>query len=144
MRAPLLALALALALVAAAGCDRTSKKADPKPPADTCVGQPYSPVQGGSCTPFMGEDRFPFVDPAGLKGSYCAPPCTGIAKACPAVKNTSAEGTCFFITGDTEYCTAWCRVDAPPGSPQCPCGATCQPYGPNDKDGNLRGVCLFK
>ena len=138
-------LTLCLALIAAVGCDRNSKKSDSKPSGGgACTGQPYSPVQAGACTPFDGQPRFAFVDPAGLLGNYCAPACLGVAQTCPDVAGTSAEGKCFFVKDGTQHCAAWCRIDAPAGSAQCPCGATCQPYGPPDDDGNLRGVCLFK
>jgi hypothetical protein len=81
-----------------------------------------------------------------VDGSYCAPPCGGFAKDCPEHSQTIAEGTCYWNGGDNGFCALWCYVDPYiyASGTQCQCGATCQPYGPNDGDGNQRGICSFE
>lgn len=81
-----------------------------------------------------------------IAGSYCAPPCGGFAKDCPEHSQTIAEGTCYWNGGDNGYCALWCYVDPfiYASGTQCQCGATCQPYGPNDGSGNQRGICSFE
>jgi hypothetical protein len=118
-------------------------RACPLDELDTTV--PYRPW------PCTGQHELEFPsDPADapVPGSYCAPICgTGFAAGdCPDHPQTVAEGTCFWIAGDVELCALRCFVDPflyASGS-QCQCGATCQPYGGNDGDGNARGICTFE
>ena len=112
--------------------------------------EPYGPVVDGACPqwdPGQGTvyDQIPVEAPFGLPGSVCAPPCTGIANVCPEHPQTAATGACFISFGGEDYCVARCYVDPDAvGGTQCQCGATCQPYGPADPDGNMRGICTFE
>lgn len=107
--------------------------------------QPYGPITNGSCPDWNGKPQQPFDGPLGLPGGYCAPECSGIAMSCPEHTQTSADGTCYLIAGDKSYCVSLCWVDPTVvGGTQCQCGATCQPYGGPDGDGNLRGICTFE
>ena len=112
--------------------------------------QPYGPINGGSCDDFIGEQGDPIAQqpvdaPFGLPGGYCAPACSGLANYCPDHTQTTADGTCYLQLGDTAYCAARCWVDPTiVGGTQCPCGATCQPQGAPDGEGNMRGLCTFE
>lgn len=107
--------------------------------------QPYGPIVNGSCAEWNGKAQTPFQNPFGLPGGYCAPECGGIAKACPEHTQTSAQGTCYATVGDKSYCASRCYVDPTLiGGTQCQCGATCQPHGPADGEGNQRGICTFE
>lgn len=107
--------------------------------------EPYGPVVNGTCPNWDGEPQQPFVEPLGLPGSVCAPACSGVAKYCPEHSQTSANGTCYIQSGDVAYCVSRCYVDSTVISgAQCQCGATCQPHGAPDGDGNMRGVCTFE
>ncbi|MFO7566689.1 MAG: hypothetical protein R6X02_28860 [Enhygromyxa sp.] len=109
--------------------------------------QPYGPVVNGSCPEWSGLEQIPLNNPFGIAGSVCSPPCSGIAQSCPDHTQTVAEGTCYLTVGDTNYCVSRCwvnSVDIFPSGTQCQCGATCQPVGGADGEGNLRGVCTFE
>jgi hypothetical protein len=104
-------------------------------------------VSNNSCPAWNGASQLPVVNPFGLPGSVCAPACSGIAQSCPNHSQTAAPGTCYLAVGGTNYCVSRCYVDSAvifPGSAQCQCGATCQPHGPSDGEGNLRGICTFE
>jgi len=111
--------------------------------------QPYGPIQNGACPvwdPGSGTTytQVPVNNPFGVSGSYCSPPCTGIANTCTQHPQTSASGTCSLIVGGQEHCSLRCWVDSTViGGTQCHCGATCKPHGGPDGEGNLRGTCLF-
>ena len=46
---------------------------------------------------------------------------------------------------DVNYCASRCYVDPEfHGGHQCACGATCQPHGSQDGEGQLRGLCTFE
>ena len=107
--------------------------------------QPYGPAVDGACPEWSGQPQLLVDAPFGLPGSLCAPPCSGIAKFCPEHTQTSAQAVCMLDAGDAEYCLPRCYVDPRViGGTQCPCGATCQPFGPLDSEGNERGVCTFE
>lgn len=109
--------------------------------------QPYGPVVNGACPAWNGSPQLPLVEPFGLPGSVCAPPCSGIAQSCPDHTQTAADGTCYVVVNDTNYCVSRCYVDSVqllPNSTQCQCGAICQPHGGPDAEGNLRGICTFE
>ncbi len=98
--------------------------------------QPYGPPP---CTaPAVLMDSLP------VAGSYCAPPCGGVAQACPEHTQTIAAGQCTW-GGEPNLCALSCYVDpfVFASGTQCQCGAVCQPYGGADGDGNLRGICTF-
>jgi hypothetical protein len=106
--------------------------------------QPYGPVDNGACPAWNASPQAPIVEPLGLPGSFCAPPCSGVSKFCPDHNQTSAEGTCYLTLGNQDYCVSRCYVDPTLiGGSQCQCGATCQPYG-SDGEGYLRGICTFE
>ena len=109
--------------------------------------QPYGPVaEDGSCPNYGNSPQLPLQNPFDLPGSVCAPKCGGIAKYCPEHTQTTADGTCYVVVDDVQYCVARCWVDplhfGPTGT-QCQCGARCQPFGGPDAEGNLRGICTF-
>jgi hypothetical protein len=112
--------------------------------------QPYGPIMGGACTPYISEqgepiDQVPFMNPIGVPGGVCAPGCSGLANYCPESTQTSAQGTCYLQSGQELYCVSRCYVDSTlVGGTQCQCGATCQPQGSADGEGNLRGICTFE
>lgn len=111
--------------------------------------QPYGLPEGGSCADFDWNGapypQIEIANPLGVPGTFCSPACSGIANACPDSSQTSAEGTCFIAQGDTNYCISRCYVDSTViGGTQCQCGATCQPYGGPDGEGNMRGICTFE
>ncbi len=109
--------------------------------------EPYGPVEDGSCPTLMGLEQIPLEQPLGLPGSVCAPPCAGIAQTCWDHSQTVAAGTCMLTIGDENYCVARCWVNSAqiyPSGTQCQCGATCQPHGGADGEGNLRGICTFE
>lgn len=107
--------------------------------------QPYGPITNGSCSTWNGNPQQPFMNPLGLPGGFCAPECSGIAKSCPEHTQTAAKGTCYLVGGGTSYCVSLCWVDPVViGGTQCQCGATCQPYGAPDGEGNMRGICTFE
>ena len=69
----------------------------------------------------------------------------GLGNFCPNHDQTTAVGTCYIVLGDTNYCISRCYVDSEViGGTQCQCGATCQPYGGPDGEGNMRGLCTFE
>ena len=106
--------------------------------------EPYGPVVDGACPDWNDEPQVPVVDPFGLSGSYCAPACSGLANFCPDHAQSTAGGTCYLVVGETELCVSRCYVDPNHlGGNQCPCGATCKPYGSPDGEGHARGLCLF-
>jgi hypothetical protein len=111
--------------------------------------QPYGPVVNGACEPYTGPQgdpipQDPIVMPLNQPGSYCAPKCSGLANACPESNQTSAQGTCYLIQNNEEYCASVCYVDPTViGGTQCQCGATCQPTNA-DGEGNMRGICTFE
>ena len=107
--------------------------------------QPYGPVMNGACPNYDGAPQQPLVEPLGLPGNVCAPACTGAAMYCPEHSQTSASGTCYISSGNVNLCVARCYVDSTVvGGTQCQCGATCQPHGAPDGEGNMRGVCTFE
>ena len=107
--------------------------------------QPYGPITNNSCSDWNGNPQMPFQNPFGLEGGFCAPACSGLAMACPEHSQTSADGTCYIIVGEDSYCASRCYVDPTIiGGTQCQCGATCQPHGGADGEGNLRGICTFE
>jgi hypothetical protein len=112
--------------------------------------QPYGPIVNGACSPYITEqgtpiDQTPFMSPFGVPGGFCAPACSGLANYCPESSQTSAQGTCYISSGDSSYCISRCYVDSTiVGGTQCQCGATCQPQGGADGEGNLRGICTFE
>jgi hypothetical protein len=112
--------------------------------------EPYGPIVNGACAPYMGEGgdmlpQDPIMSPFGVPGGFCAPPCSGLANYCPESAQTSAQGTCYLQLGMTLYCISRCYVDPTVvGGTQCQCGATCQPQGGADGEGNLRGICTFE
>jgi hypothetical protein len=107
--------------------------------------QPYGPVVNGACPNYDGAPQLPLVEPLGLPGNTCSPECTGLANYCPESSQTTAQGTCYIQSGSDLLCVSRCFVDSTlVGGSQCQCGATCQPYGPPDGEGNMRGVCLFE
>lgn len=107
--------------------------------------QPYGPIVNGTCPEWSGAEQMPVQNPFGLEGGYCAPKCSGLAMACPEHSQTSADGTCYLVLGEDSYCASRCYVDPTIiGGTQCQCGATCQPHGGADAEGNLRGLCTFE
>jgi hypothetical protein len=112
--------------------------------------QPFGPIANGACTPYTSEqgepiDQVPFMNPVGVPGGFCAPKCSGLANYCPESSQTSAQGTCYLQQGADLYCISRCYVDSEVvGGTQCQCGATCQPSGGADGEGNLRGICTFE
>lgn len=107
--------------------------------------EPYGPIEGGACPDWSGNPQEPIMNPLGVPGGFCSPPCGGVANSCPEHSQTSADGTCFLILGDTNYCISRCYVDPTVlGGTQCQCGATCQPQGAPDGEGNMRGICTFE
>lgn len=113
--------------------------------------EPYGPINGGSCDPYLGADgetmvpQYPVMNPFGVAGSFCTPECSGIANACPEHTQTSATGTCYLIQNNQELCISRCYVNSEAiGGTQCQCGATCQPQGAPDGEGNMRGICTFE
>jgi hypothetical protein len=107
-------------------------------------GEPYGPVVDGACPSWNGSPQLALEQPLGLPGSVCAPPCSGLADVCPDHPQTAAEGICYLIVGNTNYCVSLCYVDPTVvGGSQCQCGATCQPTM-SDGEGNLRGICTFE
>jgi hypothetical protein len=109
--------------------------------------QPYGPVVNGSCPTWNGNQQIPLNSPFGIPGSVCSPPCSGIAQTCHNHNQTVAQGTCYLTVGGTNYCVSRCyvnSVDIFPSGTQCQCGATCQPQGGADAEGNLRGICTFE
>jgi hypothetical protein len=81
----------------------------------------------------------------GVPGGFCSPPCTGVANSCPEHTQTAAAGTCGLNLGGEDHCFSRCWVDPNViGGTQCQCGATCQPSGGPDGEGNLRGICTFE
>jgi hypothetical protein len=112
--------------------------------------QPYGPIVNGACAPFTSEqgepiDQMPFMNPLGVPGGVCAPGCSGLANYCPDSTQTSATGTCYLQSGGELYCVSRCYVDSTVlGGTQCQCGATCQPQGAPDGEGNMRGICTFE
>jgi hypothetical protein len=117
---------------------------------DLDADQPYGPIVDGACSPYIsaqGEpiEQVPFMSPFGVPGGFCAPECSGLANFCPESSQTSADGTCYISSGGTDYCVSLCYVDPTViGGTQCQCGATCQPQGGADGEGNLRGICTFE
>ncbi|MFO7565167.1 MAG: hypothetical protein R6X02_21155, partial [Enhygromyxa sp.] len=109
--------------------------------------QPYGPVIDGACPDHRGSPQLPVTNPLGLPGSVCAPKCSGLANYCVDHTQTIAQGTCFLSVGEDNYCVSRCWVDpyhlGRTGT-QCQCGARCQPQGPPDGEGNLRGICTFE
>lgn len=85
------------------------------------------------------------LDDLPVPGSYCAPACEGLAEACIEHSQTIAQGTCMW-SGNPNLCAMRCYVDPYifASGTQCQCGATCQPYGGVDGDGNARGICTFE
>jgi hypothetical protein len=112
--------------------------------------QPYGPIANGTCTPYISEqgepiEQVPFMSPLGLPGGFCAPQCSGLANYCPESSQTSAQGTCYLVSGPDSYCVSRCYIDSEiVGGTQCQCGATCQPQGAPDGEGNMRGLCTFE
>ncbi len=109
------------------------------PLEDLDPNEPYGPADNGCPEGSMALDL-------PVAGTYCAPECTGLAEFCPEHSQTIADGTCFWGGADVNYCALYCYVDPYvfASGTQCQCGATCQPYGGADADGNLRGVCTFE
>jgi hypothetical protein len=71
--------------------------------------------------------------------------CMGLSNICPHHTQTTAIGTCHLSVGQDNYCVSRCVVDSNIfGGAQCQCGATCQPEGAPDGEGNLRGICTFE
>ncbi len=106
--------------------------------------EPYGPPRNGSCPSWNGSPQLALQNPLGLNGDVCASPCMGISQSCPDHAQTSAAGTCYLSAGNQDYCVSRCWVDPTLfASPQCQCGATCQPHGGFDGEGNLRGACTF-
>ena len=110
--------------------------------------QPYGPILAGECNLYLsGADwleQDPLYEPLGLAGSFCSPSCDGIALVCPDNAQTTAEGSCFIADPEGNQCVSRCFVDSTlHGGNQCPCGATCQPYGTPDGDGHVRGICTY-
>lgn len=109
--------------------------------------QPYGPVTDGTCPNYGNSPQLALQQPFGLPGSVCSPKCGGIAKFCPDHPQTTADGTCYVVVEETEYCVTRCWVDplqfGPTGT-QCQCGARCQPFGGPDGEGNQRGICTFE
>ena len=98
--------------------------------------QPYGPVVNGACP----EGSVP-QSLAGLDGTYCAPPCTGIADLCPGHSQSNGDGTCL----NNGNCALLCYVEPYNQlGTQCQCGATCQPLGQSDGNGNPLGICTFE
>ncbi len=107
--------------------------------------EPYGPIIDGSCPDWNGNPQVPMEMPFGVPGGFCSPACSGIAQSCPEHNQTAADGTCYLSLGDTSYCVSRCWVDPTViGGTQCQCGATCQPQGGPDGEGNLRGICTFE
>ncbi|WP_146156324.1 hypothetical protein [Enhygromyxa salina] len=112
--------------------------------------QPYGPIVDGACSDYISQSgdpipQEPFMSPLGVSGGFCAPECSGLANACPEHTQTSAQGTCYLNGADASYCVSRCYVDSTViGGTQCQCGATCQPSGSPDGDGNMRGLCTFE
>jgi hypothetical protein len=107
--------------------------------------QPYGPITNGSCPDWSGQPQMPMNSPFGIPGGFCSPKCSGLAMSCPEHTQTAADGTCYIIIGEDAYCVSQCWVDPTVvGGTQCQCGATCQPYGGPDGEGNLRGICTFE
>jgi hypothetical protein len=107
--------------------------------------QPYGPVVNGSCPSWDGAPQLPLVEPANVPGSVCSPACSGLAMYCPEHSQTSASGGCYFLVEGDSYCAMRCYVDPTfVGGNQCHCGATCQPQGAPDGEGNMRGICTFE
>jgi hypothetical protein len=107
--------------------------------------QPYGPITNGSCPDWNGQPQMPIQGPFGIAGGFCSPACSGLAMSCPEHTQTAADGTCYIIIGDESYCVSQCWVDPTiVGGTQCQCGATCQPYGGPDGEGNLRGICTYE
>jgi len=109
--------------------------------------EPFGPITNGSCPQYNGKDQLVAQNLFGTPGGFCSPECSGIAETCPDHTQTVAKGTCFFNANNKKHCVAWCYVDSAqlfPSGTQCQCGATCQPYGPTDGEGNARGLCTFE
>lgn len=105
--------------------------------------QAYGPASDGQCPDFDGDAQV-LISAAALEGSFCSPPCQGIAGTCPQHDQTSAQGSCSLTLGGVDQCALRCYVD--PfliGGTQCHCGAKCRPFGGPDGEGNLRGLCTF-
>lgn len=115
------------------------------PLSDLDPTQPYGPVVDGMCPNWDGAPQAPLVEPLGLPGTTCSPACEGLANYCPEHTQTSAQGTCYVMFGDDLHCVSRCYVDSTVvGGSQCQCGATCQPQGAPDGEGNMRGICTFE
>lgn len=112
--------------------------------------QPYGPVMDGSCPDYVTEQnamapQMPVMNPLGVPGNFCSPKCSGLANYCPDHTQTSAAGTCYLQLGEDAHCISRCWVDPTViGGTQCQCGATCQPQGAPDGEGNMRGICTFE
>lgn len=112
--------------------------------------EPYGPIVNGSCSPYTSEqgepiDQMPIMNPIGVPGGFCSPKCSGLANYCPEHSQTAAQGTCYLVLGQDNYCISRCYVDPEVvGGTQCQCGATCQPQGAPDGEGNMRGICTFE
>jgi hypothetical protein len=121
-------------------CHASSCSLDELDPAE-----PYGPIVGGACSDWNGNPQVPTQNLFGIAGGFCSPACGGIAKSCPEHSQTSAKGTCGFVSNGVEQCMSQCWVDPTIiGGTQCQCGATCQPSGGPDGEGNLRGICTFE
>lgn len=112
--------------------------------------QPYGPIMNGSCPDYTSAQdemipQMPIMNPIGVPGGFCSPQCSGLANYCPEHTQTSAQGTCYLVLGQDNYCITRCYVDSTiVGGTQCQCGATCQPQGAPDGEGNMRGICTFE
>ena len=107
--------------------------------------QPYGKPDNGSCPNWGQSAQLALDNPFGVPGSVCSPKCSGIANYCPEHTQTAADGTCMIQVGNDAHCLNRCWVDhTVVGGTQCQCGATCQPYGGPDGEGNLRGICTFE
>ncbi|PRP98112.1 hypothetical protein [Enhygromyxa salina] len=112
--------------------------------------EPYGPIEGGNCSDYIGPQgnpiaQTPFDGPLGISGGFCSPACSGLADYCPGHKQTSAQGTCYLVGPNDNFCVARCYVNSEfLGGHQCQCGAKCQPQGSPDGEGQMRGLCTFE
>jgi hypothetical protein len=99
---------------------------------------PYSPISDG-----CDGDEIE-LSPQGFQGSFCSPPCGGLAEVCPGHQDTIATGSCLFGDDNQGYCALLCTYEVDPlWGIQCPCGAVCESLGQEDGNGNTMGICTY-